>query len=426
MGDSIPSDWKYAQVQDVISRVLDFRGRTPKKLGMEWGNGNIRALSANNVQMGKIDFDKECYLASSDLYDKWMTKGDTAKNDIVFTMEAPLGNVAIVEDDSKYILSQRVILLTAKKNAIYPFFLYHQFRGDNFQNQLFENSTGSTVVGIQQKRLLLLSVSLPPLPEQKKIATILTSVDTVIEKTQAQIDKLNDLKTGMMQELLTKGIGPDGKPHTEFKDSPVGRIPVGWECRNISKVTKEIIDYRGKSPPKSDSGVPLITAKNIRFGHLDKEPQEFIPTSKYDEWMSRGYPESGDILFTTEAPLGNATRIPKYKFAVGQRTLILRPDHEIMYSDFLLHSLLGRYLQNELGTLSTGSTVQGIKQSTLRDILLPFPTKLDEQKKIATKLNSIDKTIALLESRHSTNVMLKKALMQDLLTGKVRVTPDPE
>ena len=82
---------------------------------------------------------------------------------------------------------------------------------------------------ITRESLAKVEIPSPPLPEQKKIASILTSVDEVIEKTESQIAKLQDLKTGMMQELLTKGIGPGGVPHTEFKDSPVGRIPVGWE-----------------------------------------------------------------------------------------------------------------------------------------------------------------------------------------------------
>jgi len=95
-------------------------------------------------------------------------------------------------------------------------------------------------VTLNKEKLRNIEAVLPPLPEQQKIAAILTSVDEVIEKTQAQIDKLKDLKTGMMQTLLTKGVGIDGKPHTEFKDSPVGRIPKGWEVVKLSTVLTKI------------------------------------------------------------------------------------------------------------------------------------------------------------------------------------------
>ena len=110
----------------------------------------------------------------------------------------------------------------------------------NSRNKLEKLSAGSTFLEISSKEVKKFKVVIPPLPEQKKIAAILTSVDTVIEKTQAQIDKLKDLKTGMMQELLTKGIG-----HTEFKDSPVGRIPVEWEVKTIGDLANV---KRGASP----------------------------------------------------------------------------------------------------------------------------------------------------------------------------------
>ncbi len=254
----------------------------------------------------------------------------------------------------------------------------------------------------------------PPLPEQQKIATILSSVDDVIEKTRAQIDKLKDLKTGMMQELLTKGIG-----HTEFKDSPVGRIPESWEVFTMQEVLHAVIDYRGKSPPKSESGVPLITAKNIRQGHIDEEPREYIYEDQYDSWMVRGFPAKGDVFITTEAPLGNVARVPSYKFAIGQRVLTLSPK-EFITTDYLFYMMQSRYFREQLDLESTGSTVAGIKQSTFRNILIPIPPKA-EQVKIAGPLNAINRRTDTVSLKLDEMVSLKKALMQDLLTGKVRV-----
>ena len=96
---------------DLLDIRMDYRGRTPKKLGMDWGGGEIPALSANNVQMGTIDFSRECYLGSDNLYRRWMANGHTERGDLLITMEAPLGNIARVPDGRRYILSQRVVLL---------------------------------------------------------------------------------------------------------------------------------------------------------------------------------------------------------------------------------------------------------------------------------------------------------------------------
>src|SRR5690606_24696096 len=102
----IPEDWSLGSLQHIVDRFIDYRGVTPKKLGFEWGGGNIRALSANNVQMGYIDFEKECNFASVELYKRWMRNGNCLKGDVLLTMEAPLGNVASIPDQKKYILSQ--------------------------------------------------------------------------------------------------------------------------------------------------------------------------------------------------------------------------------------------------------------------------------------------------------------------------------
>jgi len=189
----------------VIDKLLDFRGKTPKKIGMDWNeNGEgIPALSANNVEMGKINLKKETYYGSGALYEKWMNHGDCKEGDIVMTMEAPLGNIAQIKDSKKYILSQRVILLKTKK-LINCDYLYNYLRSNYFQNQLYKNSSGTTASGIQQARLVKIDLYLEKDPtEQKRIADILASADKKIESEQNNLDKLIKIKRGLMQDLLT-------------------------------------------------------------------------------------------------------------------------------------------------------------------------------------------------------------------------------
>ena len=148
----IPEDWNAKSVLEVCSQIIDYRGRTPKKLGLDWGGGEIPALSAGNVKSGYIDFSAECYLGSEQLYRRWMTHGDIRKDDILFTTEAPLGNVALVPDSRKYILSQRTILLQIAPSMAISRFLFQQMRSDSFQRILADYSSGSTAKGIQRKK----------------------------------------------------------------------------------------------------------------------------------------------------------------------------------------------------------------------------------------------------------------------------------
>jgi type I restriction enzyme, S subunit len=166
-----------------------------------------------------------------------------------------------------------------------------------------------------------------------------------------------------------------------------------WPQQQLANILADIIDYRGKAPPKSDSGVQLITARNVRPGRIDLSHKEFIPESEYDSWMNRGLPSAGDILFTTEAPLGNACMYPANgKFAVGQRIVTLRPKHELMNSNFLCCFLQSEEGQTRISFRSTGSTAKGIKARELVKIFVPVPP-LEHQRKIAEILQTWDRAI---------------------------------
>uniref|UniRef100_UPI0040482C62 restriction endonuclease subunit S n=1 Tax=Aliarcobacter sp. TaxID=2321116 RepID=UPI0040482C62 len=199
----IPDEWEILSLEKLISKVIDFRGKTPVKIGMKWGNGLIPSLSANNVQMGRVDFSKETHFGSEELYNLWMNKGSTQKDDILFTMEAPLGNVALIPDNNKYILSQRVILLRIGKKII-SHYMYYYMMGDDFQTRMLKYSSGSTVKGIQYSRLKEIYISFPKdIDEQKQIAKILTTQDKKIEREETKLAKLKELKKGLMNDLLS-------------------------------------------------------------------------------------------------------------------------------------------------------------------------------------------------------------------------------
>ncbi|MEM8520630.1 restriction endonuclease subunit S [Flavobacterium sp. PL12] len=199
-------DWEESTIFSITDNIIDYRGVTPKKLGMEWGNGNIVALSAGNVKRGYIDFNSECYLGSQDLYKRWMRNGNPKKDDIVFTLEAPLGNIALIPDNKKYIMSQRTILLQLNKKFD-SMFIFQLLFSKAFQDYILESATGSTAQGIKRQTFEKLLVKFPKsLVEQTRIATILSDMDLEIAALEQQLEKARQIKQGMMQELLTGRI----------------------------------------------------------------------------------------------------------------------------------------------------------------------------------------------------------------------------
>lgn len=154
------------------------------------------------------------------------------------------------------------------------------------------------------------------------------------------------------------------------------------------------IDYRGKTPPKTSNGIPLVTAKIIKNSMI-QEPQEFIAENYYNEWMRRGIPQKGDVIFTTEAPLGEVARIKTDdKLAFAQRIIVLEPNTQQLNAGYLFYALQDIVLKNRIAARATGTTVIGIKAAELKKVEIDLPP-LQQQEKIADILSSLDDKIEL-------------------------------
>ncbi|HEX8311121.1 MAG TPA: restriction endonuclease subunit S, partial [Chthoniobacteraceae bacterium] len=165
---------------------------------------------------------------------------------------------------------------------------------------------------------------------------------------------------------------------------------IGFDTMTVEEATEAIIDYRGKTPPKTDSGIQLITAKVIKGGRILEEPKEFIAADFYDEWMRRGLPQRLDVLITTEAPLGEVAILrDAEKIALAQRVILLRAHRGKVDPRFLFYALQSEFGQGELHARATGTTVAGIKQSELRLVRLPA-FSLPVQSRIADILSTYD------------------------------------
>ena len=166
-----------------------------------------------------------------------------------------------------------------------------------------------------------------------------------------------------------------------------------WRQDRLIDILDTLIDYRGKTPNKVDCGIPLITAKIVINGRIDT-PTEFLPTEDYNGWMVRGFPQVGDVVLTTEAPLGEVAQLTDEKIALAQRIVCLRGKEGVLDNTYLKYFFLSNIGQNRLKARETGTTVTGIKQSELKEILIDYP-KIDTQKAIASVLSSLDSKIEL-------------------------------
>lgn len=167
----------------------------------------------------------------------------------------------------------------------------------------------------------------------------------------------------------------------------------GFSTLTIEEATERLIDYRGKTPPKTKSGVRLVTAKVVKGGQIHDEPAEYIANDFYDEWMRRGLPKKFDVLLTTEAPLGEVAILRDHaRIALAQRIILLRAKPELIDPIYLFYALQSEFGQGELKARATGTTVLGIKQSELRKVRIPLYS-LPVQQRIASILSAYDELI---------------------------------
>jgi len=164
-------------------------------------------------------------------------------------------------------------------------------------------------------------------------------------------------------------------------------IPAHWSKATLEELF-QFIDYRGKTPTKTESGVVLVTAKNVRPGRLDREPVEYISESSYAEWMTRGFPKKGDLLFTTEAPLGNVALIEEPPtFALAQRVINLQPFADLN-TRCAMYFMLSPRFQSLLDKNSSGMTAKGIKAAKLKQLEIPVPP-VAEQARIVSRVEQL-------------------------------------
>ena len=320
-------------------------------------------------------------------------------------------------------------------DGAHPWFFHYLLRSPIYKAYIKNESTGivDSRLRLYTDDLYRLYAFILPLPEQTAIVRFLDHADRRIRRyiraKQKLIALLEEQKQAIIHQAVTGQIDVrTGEPYPAYKDSGVkwlGDVPKHWEVRPFTRIAIEKADYRGATPTKKESGVFLVTAKNIRKGWIDYEAsQEFVAEEEYPNIMRRGFPRQGDMLLTTEAPLGHAALVDREDIALAQRVIRFRLSSGILLSEFALHSVLDWYFQNQLMCRGTGSTALGIKASKLPQLKILCPP-LNEQHAILGQVAEVQGRIDLERKAVARQVELlneyRTRLIADVVTGKLDV-----
>lgn len=386
--------WEQRNLFDYIQKITDFRGRTPKKLGMEWSEKGIPALSALNVKDGYIDLSQDIHFGNQKLYKKWMAGNELHKGQVLFTTEAPMGNVAQVPDNKKYILSQRTIAFDVKKDILSEDFLAILLRSPSVFRELTALSTGGTAKGVSQKTLAGVKVKVPKLlEEQKEIAELFSRMNGCITLHQRKLEALKKLKRTLLQKMFPK------KGHLKPELRFFG-FTNDWEQRKLEDCATIIM---GQSP-KSENYTNAPKDHILVQGNADLKNGQVAPRVWTTEVTKIG--KVGDIILSVRAPVGEVGKTA-YDVVLGRGVAAIRGNA------FLLQTLLKLKECKYWGKVSAGSTFDSITSEILKSTLISMPA-IEEQIKIGDFLSSVDKLITLHQRKLEIYKKLKKGLLQKM------------
>jgi type I restriction enzyme S subunit len=422
MSSVVPEGWEVKRLGELCNSVRGVSYK-PDDLYSIKSDSTATLLRSNNIQSGQLIFNNVQFVDRRKVKERQIVR----TGDIAICMSN--GSKRLVGKNGIFPQTHQSDILTVgafcsiirTKEGGNETFISQVLKSDEFFKQVEFSLAGSAINNLKDGDVEDYLFSFPPLSEQKKIASILTSVDEVIENTQKQIDKLQDLKKATMNELLTKGIG-----HTEFKDSELGRIPKSWEVKKLGVFAKV---KGGKRLPKGEqfsetmTEYPYIRVSDFENQGINKTRLKYVSGS-VRESIKRYVISSKDLYISIAGSIGIIGTIPDElsESLLTENAAKIVLESNVITRDFLKCNLSSEIAQSQFRQeKGTGGGVPKLALFRIEETVVALP-KIDEQLQISSTIASLDKAISDMDSKLSQTQSLKKSLMQDLLTGKVRVT----
>ena len=404
----IPEEWSIVKLSDLSQKIGDGLHGTPKYVE----NSDYYFINGNNLVCGKVELYEDTKMVSEEDYIK--NNKDLNENSLLISLNGTIGNVAYYNNE-KIMLGKSSGYINLKGN-INKKYIYYVLKTNTVLEYFNKELTGTTIKNLSLSTLRNTPIPLPNIREQEKIALILSTVDEQIDNVDALIEKKKELKKGLMQTLLTKGIG-----HTKFKRSEIGEIPEEWEVKKVGDICEV---KGGKRLPKGyqledeDNAFPYIRVADMYMGGIRQDDIKYVPKDIVDK--IKNYKISKDDLFISVAgTLGIVGQIPCELDGANLTENADKLCNIQINKLYLMKVLQSNIIQSIIEAEKTKSAQPKLALTRIKEFLIPVPSDR-EQVKIASILMEIDERINVYENKKNKLEMLKKGLMQKLLTGKIR------
>ncbi|MEM2514493.1 MAG: restriction endonuclease subunit S [Candidatus Bathyarchaeia archaeon] len=409
-----PFDWQVVKLKDICIQITDGTHKTPTYV-----DEGIPFISTQNIVPFRKGFDFSEYkkYISSEEHRELIKRCKPEKGDILISKCGTIGRTKLVDVDYEFSIFVGVALLKLKKDLVSGEYLEQLLNYDPMRVRMEISSPGSTRKTLTINAIENLHIPLPKLEEQYRIAEVLSVVDLAVQRTDMVIAKTERLKKGLMQTLLTRGIG-----HKEFKDTEIGKIPKTWRVATlgeIAKINKEQIDPTKSMPDKTFIYIDIDSVEN-ETGKI-RNPKKILGRNAPSR--ARRVVHENDVIMSTVRPYLKAFAIIPKEYddqicSTGFAVLSCKKDIVIPY--FLLIALFSENVIKQCNQMMMGGQYPALNQSQVSRIKIPLPS-CDEQEKIASIFYALDEKLELERIEKKRLEMIKKGLMDLLLTGKVRV-----
>jgi type I restriction enzyme S subunit len=401
----IPQDWEIRKIEDLF--VVE-TGTTPStKRADYWDKGTINWITPTDLS--KLDGDIRIKSGERKITEKALKETNLAlmpRGSIIVSTRAPVGYVAVLEESATFNQGCKGLIPKTHSEISPEFYCYYLLR----KKQMLQNlSGGSTFKELSKDRLEKFVVPYLSIDEQRAIVGVLGVVDSVIAKTGEVIAKTERLKKGLMQTLLTRGIG-----HKEYKQTPIGTTPKTWQIARLGEISEVIM---GQSPPgetynEKGEGTPLINGPT-EFG------EKYPIKSKWTTSPTKLSKEN-DVLICVRGHTTGRLNISDGAYCLGRGVAAIRGIEQNISNTFLYYVLEKNQNKIFQRSYAAGSTFPNVTREELGRVQIPIPP-IEEQRQISCILGSIDEKLELEKKEKSKLERIKRGLMDLLLTGKIRV-----
>lgn len=407
---TLPEDWKLATLEDLYSITSSKR-----VFQSEWRDSGIPFYRAREIAvMGEgLPAPKVLYI-SEEMYERYSKQyGSIKENDVLITGVGTLGKVYVVKKDDKFYFKDGNIIWLQWNGQYSSQFLKHLYRTTALTDQVFGNAGGSTVPTYTITNAKATLVPCPDYLEQCEIAEVLSEIDNLIATSEKQISKKKAIKQGAMQELLTgkkrlPGFSGEWSNFNLMKHSKI-KARIGWQGLKKSEYL--------------DSGYALlVTGTDFADGKVQWDSCHYVTRDRYDQDRNIQI-QNNDILITKDGSLGKAALVQGLTkpATLNSGIFVIRPLQNAYDPVFAYHILSSFVFKDFLDKLSAGSTIIHLYQKDVGKFEFILPPTIEEQKAIAGVLSEMDADIAALEEKLAKYRQVKQGMMQQLLTGKIRL-----